>query len=52
MNLKENQSHYKVHWLGLNMTYNSWVTKNLLKNALEVQAMYKNTLVNAVKCML
>ena len=25
--LKENQLHYKVHWLGYDMTNNSWVTQ-------------------------
>ena len=35
--LKENQSHYKVHWLGYNMTQNSWVNKkDIEENAPEV----------------
>ena len=26
--LKENQSHYKAHWLGYDMTHNNWGKKN------------------------
>ena len=51
--LKENQSHYKVRWLENDMTHNSWVTKEDIKeNVLEVLATYQNTLANAAKCML
>ena len=39
--LKENQSHYKVRWLGYNMTHNSWVRKEEIEEtAPEVLATY------------
>ena len=51
--LKENQSHYKVRWLGYDMTHDSWVTKEEIEeNAPEVLAIYRNTLANAAKCVL
>ena len=41
MHLKENQLHYKVHWLGYDMTHDSWVNKEEIKeNAPEVLATY------------
>ena len=51
--LKEKQLHYKVHWLGYDITHNSWVNKEDIKeNAPEVLATYRNTLANASKCVL
>ena len=39
--LKKNQLHYKMHWLGYDMTHNSWVTKdNIEENAPQVLATY------------
>ena len=51
--LKENQSHYKVRWLGYDMTHDSWVRKEEIEEtAPEVLATYRNTLANAAKRVL
>ena len=50
---KENQLHYKVRWLGCNMTHDSWVTKeNIKENVPEVLETYQNTLENVEKLVL
>ena len=51
--LKENQLNYKVHWLGYDMTHNTWINKeDIEENVPEVLAIYRNTLVNAAKHVL
>ena len=51
--LKENQLHYKVRWLGYDMTHDSWVRKEEIEEtAPEVLATYRNTLANAAKRVL
>ena len=51
--MKENKSHYKVHWLGYNMTHDSWVNKeDIDKKVPEVLPTYQNTLMNAEKHVL